>query len=706
AYLLEQGDSLDIVSDYLNHPLSLVQQSIYDYLRAVAEPHQVHGHTVIIAAGDARGMDEELSTIAHKLRDLLDPDGLILLIKIRGGVQLIARSTSDRVNVAGIASHFGGGGHKRAAAAMIKKGNLDAVRRELLKILPQHVRPPLTVAQIMSYGPQVFSPGTSVENAARKMQRYGHEGYPVVESGKVIGLLTRRAVDRAISHRLNLPVRSLMEAGEVTVEPGDSIEHLQRVMTDTGWGQIPIVEHNTGQIIGIVTRTDLLKTISPEPSIPGHHNLAERLEKVLPAGHVRLLKNIAEVAHEKRLALYVVGGFVRDLLLKRPSLDFDLVVEGDAIALAKALSKKYGGRITTHKRFGTAKWFLGDPIDFITARTEFYTHPTALPTIERGNIKLDLHRRDFTINTLALRLDGLHYGELHDYWGGYNDLRQGLIRVLHSVSFVDDPTRMLRAVRFEQRFGFQIETRTLELLQAVIQPQAGSGQALLKRVSGTRIRHELDRILDEPRAAQILDRLDELGLLEAIHEEIPWDARTREGIADLVGVDPDPEWGLGPDWKGVPLSRGLAYTLWLIRTPPAGARRITRRLRAPRTLEVIILAACGLQGELKTLCDALPSEVVARLEGVPLLALYASYLASDAEQVRARIRTFVTRWQHVKPVTSGHDLRAANLPPGPIYREILTTLRAAWLDGKVHTPEEEKSLLEDLLRREESCRVK
>ena len=325
------------------------------------------------------------------------------------------------------------------------------------------------------------------------MRLYGYEGYPVVEDGRVIGLLTRRAVDRAIAHRLNLTAAQLMDAGEITVYPRDRIEILQNKMTDSGWGQIPVVHPDSGKIIGIVTRTDLLKTLTPNHRLPTHQNLAARLEVALPKVRLYLLKTIARAAHEQRIAIYIVGGFVRDLLLDRPGLDFDLVVEGDAISLAKSLARAYGGRVTSHTRFGTAKWLLADipeeltnelalewqnaqprqpqatdklnangddlpaSIDLITARTEFYTHPTALPTVEQGSIKLDLHRRDFTINTLALRMDGRHYGELHDYWGGLNDLKNGLVRVLHSLSFVDDPTRMLRAVRFEQRFNFEIE---------------------------------------------------------------------------------------------------------------------------------------------------------------------------------------------------------------------------------------------------------
>ena len=233
------------------------------------------------------------------------------------------------------------------------------------------------------------------------------------------------------------------------------------------------------------------------------------------------------------MAAYVVGGFVRDIIIGRPGADFDIVVEGDAIHLAGTLVEKFGGRMVSHSRFGTAKWYLDrtckeltdlipplrdnpvnhkdfpDHLDLITARTEFYEHPTALPTIERSSIKLDLHRRDFTINTMAIRLDGRHYGELLDHWGGYNDLKKGIIRVLHSLSFIDDPTRTLRAVRFEQRFNFKIEQRTQDLMIEA------AGQ--LKAITGERIRHEFDLILAEEKAALMLQRLHELNLLSNIH---------------------------------------------------------------------------------------------------------------------------------------------------------------------------------------------
>jgi tRNA nucleotidyltransferase (CCA-adding enzyme) len=719
ASMLEQGANLSIVNDYLNHPLSIQQQAIYDQLRTSAENHIIHGHNVLVAPGEALEMDEELSTIAHKLRDLIDPDVIILLMNIRGGVQLIARSTSDDIDVASIAEHFGGGGHPRAAAALIKTEDRASIYSELIRILPEYIRPAVTVSEIMSRTPQLLEPDTTVQEVARQMQRYGYEGYPVVREGEIIGLVTRRAVDRALSHKLNLTAVSLMDAGNVSISPEASIESLQTLMTNTGWGQVPVVDPGNGEIVGIVTRTDLLETLAPPSAQNEKRNLADKLENTLPPERLALLKEIAKIAQEQHVALYIVGGFVRDLLLGYPSLDFDLVVEGDAITLARVVSKRLGGRITTHKQFGTAKWFLekttssnqlaafptqsaekiaepgprDDPfptsLDFITARREFYPHPTALPTVESGSIKLDLHRRDFTINTLALRLDGHHYGNLHDYWGGYNDIRQGMVRVLHSLSFVDDPTRMLRAVRYEQRYRFQIGRRTLQLLL--------EARPLLSRVSGDRIRHELDNIIKEDRVIQMMARLHDLKLLETIHPDLGWDNWIQEKFTAIE--TPSSRWNIEPNVKGIPIKRIIAYTLWLIRVPWSRTKKIVSRLRFPRTLKEIIQDACQLMEELPRLQKFRPSELAFRLERVPDITVYVLYLATDNASLREALFSYCTQWKDMKSNISGHDLTARNLPPGPYYKEILNQLRAGWIDGIIKTPDQESDLLNDLIKK-------
>jgi tRNA nucleotidyltransferase (CCA-adding enzyme) len=722
AHLMEAGASLRIANEFLNPPLSPDQRLVYDRLIRASHNHNIHGQNILIAYTDATDLNEEISSVAHKLRDLLDPDALFVFIQTNEGLRLVARATTDQVNVAKVAVHFGGGGHERAAAALLKEpfpftiaGDESAPQaacRELLRILPGIVQPGVTVGQIMSHRPLLLEPDTPVQKALGLMQRYGYEGYPVVQHGKVVGLLTRRAVDRAIAHKLNLTAAHLMEAGEVIVSPQDSIDHLQRLMTQSGWGQVPVVNPQTGAVVGIVTRTDLLKTLAGgAEKVPGRLNLGQRLDSALPAGRLALLKAVAAQARELHQAVYIVGGVVRDLVLERPSLDFDVVVEGDAIALGNALCQRFGGRVVAHGRFGTAKWWIAgqraglaevletsaplDPddlpesLDLISARVEFYEYPTALPTVERSSIKLDLHRRDFTINTMAIRLDGRHYGDLYDYWGGLIDLRQGVVRVLHSLSFVDDPTRMLRAVRFEQRFGFRIEARTLQLM--------ADAHPMVPQVSGERLRHELDLMLSEANAIAMFDRLAELGLLRAIHPGLEWNAGIAERVSIGLTCVPDPIWDLPEVVGHIPLARVLAYVAWFGALQPEQAQTVGDLLRMPVVVLRAIAAVHSLRPQLAGWVNTRPSLIVEQLETYPRLALFALQMETESEAIGILLQRFAGQWRQIEPLTNGDDLRARGVPPGPAYRAILSALRQGWLDGEITSEEEERERLEGLI---------
>lgn len=712
AWLLEAGASLAIAADFLNHPLSKEQRELYERLLEGAETHDVQGVSIVLACGQAPGMVDEISTLAHMLRDVFDPAGLFVLVELESHVQLVARSTSDSVDVSQVAEQFGGGGHSRAAAAIIRERSLDQVREELLELMSSVVEPPMKVRELMSRGPQLLDPDAAIEEAAERMQRTGHEGYPVVDGDGVVGLLTRRAVDRAMTHGMgDLPVSRIMDAGDLLVHPDDSIEHLQRLMIRHDWGQVPVADPESGEIVGIVTRTDLLRTLGEGAKGPGEVNLADRLEAALPPVRLALLKRIAEEAEAREIALYVVGGFVRDLLLGTPSVDFDLVTEGDAIHLARSLANKFGGSVSSHQRFGTAKWQLApgshalrealgtqsqgetklpETLDFVTARSEFYLHPTALPTIERGSIKLDLHRRDFTINTLALRLDGRYYGQLLDHWGGGQDLQDELIRVLHSLSFIDDPTRMLRAVRLEQRLSFQIESRTLELLL--------EARPLLKRVSGDRIRSELSLIFDERSLNAIMERLDGLGLLAPIHPNLEWSDAVRDRWGRIRDFEPPRNWSLDGELE----PDLLHFTAWTYHLTEVEVREISDRLHLPGGMRDAVLAAAQLRDDLKDLpAEAKASDVVEKLDGRSEEALVAAWLAEEEEFARRALDRYLTEWRELEPATDGDDLKSMGLPPGPIYGHILQELRNAWLNGQVSSAREEKELLKQLVDREE-----
>ena len=332
---------MEIASDFLNPPLSAEQKIFFDLLSSNSIFHEINGHRILIATGNMEDFSEEISTLAHKLRDFYDPDALFVIVSTIEGVRIVARSTSDNIDVGSITKAFGGGGHDRAAAALIRKKDIkdnddtcDDVIRKLLKILPRHVKPSITVAQIMSVQPHVLSPRTSLTEASQLMQKYGFEGYPVLDKGKVAGLLTRKVVDKALGHQLKLKVGSLMDANEVFVHPDDSIQQLQALMTESGWGQVPVVDPSTGDMVGIVTRTDLLKTMMPESDLERRKNLEAKLINAMPPQYMEIIRSIADVAEGLKVPIFVVGGFVRDLLLDRPSMDFDVVVEGDAIQMA------------------------------------------------------------------------------------------------------------------------------------------------------------------------------------------------------------------------------------------------------------------------------------------------------------------------------------------------------------------------------------
>ncbi len=717
AYLMENGASLKIAADFLNPALSESQKKLADLLLENARTKNIHGKTIIISCAEALDMNEEISSIAHKLRDLLDPDALLLFVHTVEGIRLVARSTSDQVDVSKIAQHFGGGGHQRAAAALIQTNELNALEiiesycTEVVEELKKTIQPPLTINKIMSKKPHLITPLTSLEEAHKLMQRYGYEGYPVVENGRVVGLLTRRAVDRAMSHKLKLNAGSLMEAGEHSLKNTDTIDQLQQLMAATGWGQIPVTDAESGRITGIVTRTDLLKTLPGHNGvIPGQKNHAVMLEKALPPSRLALLKLIANFSGHGQQAIYIVGGFVRDLLLDRPSLDFDIVVEGDAEQFAHALAQQFGGRVTTHKRFNTAKWQiksnrasllekmgcvmntspdLPDALDFISARTEFYDHPTALPTVERSSIKLDLHRRDFTINTLALRLDGHHYGELYDYWGGLQDIEKKLVRVLHSLSFVDDPTRLLRAVRFEQRFQFQIEKRTLQLMS--------QARELLHQLSGERIHHEFDLIFNEKEPLPILRRLEELGLLNQIHPGFDWKAEYEAGFQESINYAKYIDWNLPDSIGNTPMRQSLIYLAWFASLEGSRGLEVGQRLRLSRQLLETLEKVIDLAQESDTLAALPPSKLTVILEKVPLYGVFSLFSLTRNTLLREKLNSYAVKWRFIAPGIDGNTLRERGVPPGPEYTRILSLIRSAWLDGKVDTPTAEEKLLAKLL---------
>jgi tRNA nucleotidyltransferase (CCA-adding enzyme) len=365
-------------------------------------------------------------------------------------------------------------------------------------------------------------------------------------------------------------------------------------------------------------------------------------------------------------------------------------VEGDATRLAGSLASKHGGEVTIHSKFGTAKWFLPrhltpatgtsdtstpDTLDLISARSETYKSPAALPTVKRGSIADDLHRRDFTINALAVRVDGSHFGELRDDLDGMEDLQKGIVRVLHPRSFIDDPTRMYRAVRYAGRYEFKIAEDTLAQIPAA--------SPFVEKLSAQRIRHELDLILDEPNAVSMLRRLAGLDLLAPIHPALA--NFDQSNLAALKSDDPSLQ------------NRNPRWILWLMHLTEHEIASLNKRLHFKADLLKILRSASRLNANLTALLGLKPSQVVELLEGYSIKALEVVSSAVQDEKVKDILTQYLSEWWYLRPKTTGDDLKKRGIPPGPKYAEILRRLRAAWLDGEVKTEVEEGALLKRLL---------
>jgi tRNA nucleotidyltransferase (CCA-adding enzyme) len=413
------------------------------------------------------------------------------------------------------------------------------------------------------------------------------------------------------------------------------------------------------------------------------HRLLRDPNLILPEVQT-LISNIASQATELNMPCYLVGGVVRDLLLNLPThdSDIDFVFEGDAIQLGNALVKKHGGKLTAHQKFHTAIWHLPSTfnlqlstLDLITARKESYNHAGALPTVTPSTIQDDLRRRDFPINSMAIRLDGEHFGQLLDPLNGEADLENKIIRVLPDKSFIDDPTRIFRAIRYETRYSFNLQPETLNLINS-------ESLSVLSKLSGERIRNELDLILDEETASEIILRVAKLGILEYIHKSIP---EFKQDYSEYLDMD---------SRLDIPADRRtMGYMLWFMELSEEEVFSICNRLDFSNELTLAVWSAAQLKRSLPHLVDSKPSVWAYALEKLPLLSIYAVYLVSGEDS----LLSYISIWRHVKAHTTGDDLKSRGLMPGPQFREILSQLRTAWLDGDISSKIEEEVLLKKLI---------
>jgi len=410
-------------------------------------------------------------------------------------------------------------------------------------------------------------------------------------------------------------------------------------------------------------------------------NLASKIEDQLPAELADFMQVAGKIASRQGQSLYLVGGVVRDLLLGQPNFDLDLVVEGDAINLAHQLIQTKQGKLTTHTRFGTAKLQWDEwSVDLATARSETYVKPGALPKVKPSSINDDLFRRDFTINTMAICLNPSRYGELLDLYGGRDDLKHKVIRILHEKSFIDDATRIWRALRYEQRLGFQLEPVTLQLLKRDI--------SMLDTISGDRIRHELELVLKEECPEKVLRRADELGVLAKLHPALKgngWLEKKFGQARKLTSPNPPPV--------------GLYLALLAYRLTGEQSEQLIAYLRLPKSLVQTLRDTNSIKTKLQSLANPKlpPSSIYHLLHSYAPLAITVNLLACDLPVVRRNIKLYLDKLRYIKPSLTGDDLKRMGIAPGPQIKEILNLLHEARLDRKVTSKKGEEEMVKGWL---------
>ncbi len=697
SYLLEQGANLNIISQFINRDLTHEQISLLNELVISSREYNINNIKIVITRADREKYIGDLAILTHKIRDLGNLEVLFCIVKMGDKVYLVARSKREEVNVGEIAQEFGGGGHPTAASASIKNAEIDEIIEKLLNLLTLNIEKEAKACDIMSSPVISLKEDTSIEDTKKMMLRFNHTGFPVVEKDKVVGIITRQDVERAFLHGLgNTPISSYMSHNVITAAPETPFSTIHNLILTHNIGRLPIIDKNN-KLVGIVTRTDILQILHTEKQKKNNtyyniqkkeekKNLAVYLKSRLTHKILEILEKSGYIAKSLGYSAYVVGGFVRDLLMGTKNLDIDIVIEGSGIHFAEKLKEEYNGIIKSHYKFGTAVIILPDGfrIDVATARTEFYEYPTALPKVEASSIKYDLYRRDFTINALAIKLNPDGFGNLVDFFGGMGDIKKGIVRVLYNLSFIDDPTRIFRAIRFEQRLHFKIDKQTKHFIDNALK------LGVFDKIANQRVRDELILILSEEKPVNAVRRMDELDILTLIHPKLKFTSRIETLFNNIFEVC---NW-----YRLLFLQKQVEYWILyliaiIVQLNEKEVSEIMDKFKFNRKhIEIICKAQSNFFSILKRLKSSrnlTPGIVYKFLNSLPPEVILFIMAGTKNNYIRKNISLFLTHYQKEKTFITGDDLIAIGIKPSSKFKEILNEVIYARLDGKIKTKEDE-----------------
>jgi tRNA nucleotidyltransferase (CCA-adding enzyme) len=708
AWLLERGANLNTVADFITQELTSEQVSLLNDLLKSLKTSDLKGVAVSIAHASVDHYIGDIAVLAHMMRDMENLQALFIAVGMGSRVYIVARSRIPEVNVGDIMHAFGGGGHATAASATVRELTLHQVLAKLDQTLRDRVNPRRVARDLMSAPVKTLPSTTTITEAEELLTRYNVNAMPVMEDGVMSGIISRNIVEKALYHGLGrLPISEYMHTEYVRATPDTPIQEIQEYIVGHDRRLMPVFEGD--ELVGIITRTNLLRYMYAgeelydlaRDNLPVRSREVERLmNRLLSPRVVQILRDLGRVGKGLDLPVYVVGGFVRDLLVGIENYDVDVTVEGNGILFAETFAREFGCRVKSHQKFGTAVIIFPDgfKIDVASTRLEYYSSPGALPTVERSSLKMDMYRRDFTVNTLAIQLNIQDFGNLIDYYGGQKDLQERQIRVLHNLSFVEDPTRVFRAIRFEQRLDFHIAKHTENLIKSAVKMD------FLATLGGKRLLTELVHILREKEPLRAVERMNELGLLRFIHPKLKMRSLTRKVLEEAKKI---------VSWFELLFlerrcEKWAVYFLAICEALNDDEFMETcARLAVNEHYREKLFEARRKSGEVLDIMQkrAVRGPVVERsdiyhwLKDLPVELLLYMMARTDNDEVKKFISLYFTQLQSIRCLITGKELQELGVPAGPRFREILGKVLVARLNNLVHSRDDELRFVRQILKR-------
>ncbi|MGC9383751.1 MAG: CBS domain-containing protein, partial [Kosmotogaceae bacterium] len=678
GWLLSNNASLEIISNYVEKELTDYQQEVLETIIKNVESLELDGINVGTSLIKLEKFPSNIVEIVENAWRQLGYDNLVLAFSRGTKMIIIARYKREDINFKDVFKNATISVHPYITYARVEIEEPESYVEQVKKTIKENAFEFVTAEDIMSAPVRTVLNEMPVREASKIMENTGHSGLPVIKNNKVVGVITLKDVQKAMKHELKeKKVEEFMNTKLVTVKKSDSVNKALQKMVENDVGRVLVLDE--GILSGIITRTDIMrssfiskkninKAFERKSSPPITVNVKELLETRIPSRILTILRFIGIVGSEINMPVYVVGGFVRDVLLNRENFDIDIVVEGDSITFTRAFKKYFEVKTVNHPEFLTSSIFFknGFRIDVTTARTEYYEKPAVLPNVDVSTIRKDLYRRDFSINAMAIKLNQEEFGLLYDFFGSRRDLSRGIIRTLYNLSFVEDPTRILRAIRFEQRFGFTIEERTIKALKHFTE------EGYIEHVTGQRIREELEKILEEPDPFKGIKRMYDLNVLQHIFCDC---SITSEKINCLSNAVKRQTY-----FSQIRIKPKLFYIVVMILyfdEEEKSIRNVVDRYGLPDRIEDWINKSNKLKIELQETEKPTYSHLYDILKR-PQDEIIVSVDSWFNKEISEKIRTYFVLYEKNKPSTTGKDLiEQFNLEEGPQIREILNALYKA-----------------------------